>query len=368
MFCVEDFIRDKEKLQFTAAEITAGILHEIGHVFAYVEYLADFAYTGYYGNNPIRDLKSRLTKDMRGTINEVLEATHKQPKSESEKINQLNATVRNILTKISESSVSVTDDASGTSNEKFQYQFQVVMAIVSLLIRLHSTLSLLMSLPGNVLIGVILGSMRPYSNKSSKSASVTRRFQQYERLADEFVSRHGRSKDVNRLLMKIYAIYEELEYTAPTMYNTIIRDSYITRLMITILNAPTMLAYTMFGIIYAPISAYESKYNRFKRNISNLHDNLKDTSIPKELRLSLTKDIDQMEKDIKDNSTLFERLMTDLITALVTIPGEATAGILMNVLTDRIVQNDYGRLFEKLDELMSNKSFYYATKIGDITD
>lgn len=368
LFCVGDFIKDGAKYQLTAGELTAGMLHEVGHVFAYIEYLSDFAYTGYYGNNPIRDIDDRLKKDFKGTVKEVVAITEATAKHANREVAGVLMSFVPILNKLSSSEITIDDEVSTQGADKYHYKFNMVTVIVMTLVNIIMTMDYLVTAGMMTILSPMLVDLDVMTKSSSKTANVHKRNQLYERLADEYVSRHGRSKDLNTALIKIGNIFDELALRTMPMFNSTIRDSYVTRLLFTILNSGYVLSLVCFGKLFAPLSPYESNLVRLKRNINNLHDNLKDTSIPRELRLKMIGDIDQMEKDINMGSTKVGRLLDKLLTLLISLPGEATTGILMNVLGNRMVMNDYGRLFEQLDELMSNKSFYHATRIGALID
>ena len=100
----------------------------------------------------------------------------------------------------------------------------------------------------------------------------------FERLADEYVSRFGLSKDLNNALLKIGFIYEELSklHLVTLIYDKAARDSRMLRVVTFFLSIPSnILGYLVHLKVAGLSTGYEELYIRLKRNINNLHDVVK---------------------------------------------------------------------------------------------
>jgi len=365
LFCMADFVKDGSKYQPTSAEITAGLLHEIGHVFAYIEYLGDLCYTGYYGNNPIRDIEERLEKDPQKTIGEVASLLETVEKSEANAtLTKMASSVKTMLLGLQNKSITPQDKDTGTKLEKTAYRLITIHAACLVIIRLGIAIIMAAYIIPIYFGTGLMTSLIYFNAKGAKTADRAKRLTMYERLADEYVSRHKMSIHLNRLLTKIFGACNAMENGyGMVMFNEQLRESFLLRTTAFTLSLPFHLLNGVLGRLTAPLSNYESDMVRLKRNINNMHDNLKDTSIPKELRLEILNDIASMEKDFRANSTVLGRGLDKLLTFIVTAPYNVISQPLNLVFGDANLVTEYGKLFEQLDQMMSNKSFYHSEKI-----
>lgn len=366
LFTTKDYVHKGERYQATAAELTAGLLHEVGHVFAFVEYLGDLSYTGYYGNNPVRDIEARLKKDPQGTLKEAVELGCELSKSTPDpKLAKFMTSLTSIL-EGSIKAIAPGDDHIPDTADRLNYNFSFAIVVLLTLIRLLMSVSVIVTLQVWYPV-VYLLSMWPGMSGTSRTAVHNQRRTMYERLADEYVSRHGRSKDLNNLLAKIISLANEVHWgISSPVFTSYLRDSMLMKITIGIINIPNNITNRVLGIVTRPTDIYESDYKRMRRNLSNMYSNLKDTSIPKEIRYKLVSDIEQMERDLSSRSSAFTRAFDQLIYRIVRSPGDVATAVPRLLIGDTNVEGDYFKLFEQLEELMSNKSFYHAEKVNKI--
>lgn len=365
LFVIKDFIKkNPEKYQMTAEEITAVTLHEIGHIFSFVEYMGDLCFMGYFGNSIMRDITSSFEKDPIATIDNVVAATESNP-SKNNKLKIVQDTCCAIVKRLRGKLID--NDGRYVSIDYNGVVFRIVQLMLFNLIMIITLISYTLLLQPLLLIQYTTENdkinKREYA--AMKSSSM------FERLADEYVSRYQMSKHLNDALIKLgYLIDNDTFVVFGPIYNEYLNRSLLLNMLIRIISIPTMVMRLLFGNIGEEHGeTYEPDDVRLRRNISNLIDLLKDPKLPKEIKESLVADIDYMEEALKNKEY---RYIFDFVSKVMgfifTAPTKLLSLPLTHILGSANADKEFFRLFEHLDQMMSNKSFYYAAKIGSIVD
>ena len=190
----------------------------------------------------------------------------------------------------------------------------------------------------------------------------------FERLADEYVSRFGLSKDLNNALLKIGFIYEELSklHLVTLIYDKAARDSRMLRVVTFFLSIPSnILGYLVHLKVAGLSTGYEELYIRLKRNINNLHDVVKNRHLDPITRNTILDDIDDMNRTLVANKSNIELNAFDkVVKFILDIPDNILVQGGTYLFGSANADKEYMQLFEHLDELLSNKSFYYSASVA----
>lgn len=378
IFVIKDFMpKSYHKYQPTSTELAAGILHEIGHIFGYIEYMADLSYTGYYGSNILRDMDQKFNSNPKKAIADIKKLTKK--KSANKKVVVLTEVVTGLLTKLSDSSkIDAEDGYSAKPNGEGPYDREdpntsysnnTKRVFTSLLINIITFIIYSGFIPITWLISPMVVSSKPNASSRERISNI-KGMTMYERLADEYVSRFKMSKHLNRILMKTDAITKGMSssgYDSP-VFSKSIRDNRAIRAFTITTKIPRSIFLALVFAIMSDSSTYERTLLRHKRNIANTRDLLKDNTLPASIRHDIVKEVDDMEKELKAIEPELSSTISKLVSMLASLPRTITQGILDTILGSGGVNSDYKVLLEKLEKLTSNRAYYYSSKIMNIFD
>ena len=363
-------------ISFIPEELTAMVLHEVGHIFAFLEYSGDISYVGYYGNNILRDCKAMIKTDPKKHIGEIIEI------AEQNKNKITDATSKKMVDvgiKFLKSYHNTLDDNSPmviSDQDKQIYLFQdsgktvkayialaICVMIFSILLFVHEVFESMLFHPDRY--DRELGFLDP---RDSRDYVTNKNSTLLERLSDEHVSRYGMSKYINDSFFKIDKIisYNSKRGITIPLFNVRVRESRSFKLAIMITAIPSNITNLIKGIKYHDrTSNYEQTYVRLNRNINNLHDVIKNKHIDKQSRDRLIADIDYMTEQLIKHKNMYQlnviaKTYRIIMNILPTIFVSTPKYILGNAGADK----EFFELFEHLDNLLSNRSFYYSAKIA----
>lgn len=370
MFVIKDITSEKMiPTPLTSEEITSVILHEVGHMISGIEYITDTCFLGYYGNSFLRQIKDLSKTDIDKALSITIDAANDVlAKNNNTKYTKLLSGSVKALQLIQASQV----NSQIAVDKKDVDNYHVGMGIVEKVI----LMPLITFCVGIVVAATVMMPFVEYASLSTAIADnsntnefVTfRKESMYERLADEYVSRYGMSKQLVNALIKI----GKQNKHAQTGHNDILASEYVRNsmayaAMINLLTIPTkILSYLVFLISETnQFSSYESTSIRLRRNVNNTVDILKDPTISKEVRQMLANDIDAMNKALDENKSLYElKLYDKLVKFVMQVIPMTISGTFQRLIDGSNLSKEYTELFNQLDELLSNRSFYYAAKIS----
>lgn len=368
MFIMSDIIKDGDKFQLSSKEITAVFLHELGHFFTFIEYSCNLLYTGYYGNNMLQNISAQVKNNPKEVVANLIKnsdadiATIKTPSNKK--------IAKNIVGILKRCNGWDGDDVNPNIVKDTYLQYGLKSAVEEILIM---TFAYLIMSP---LIVPIMSAVRlidQYKDDlhlKSREYGTSKQSSQFERLADEYVSRYGMSKELNSALIKFEKFQIEvskLGFNSP-MYKDILKYKNSLLLICRLLAIPSRLMFFIGALKIDGISfGYEQDLVRLKRNIANLHDIIKDKNLDPAIRNSIINDIDEMEEMLRKNKSnmvfaLFSKVLATIINAPETILITGSKYVFGSAGMDK----EYFQLLEHLDDMLSNKSFYYSAKIGNL--
>ena len=367
-FVVADY-SSKPELQLTDGELTAIILHEVGHVFSFVEYMADASYLGYCGNNILRNITREFEKDPKKVATDIAKIAEKNiSKADNTTTKLLLKNAALFLKKAVDSGALDKDEQ--TTDVKYAGKGALIAAVI------FKVITFVTGVIGSIMFGALL-IMIPkyiYEGTGGKEKYLSREYNTakndsiYERLADEYVSRYQMSKHLNTGLDKIITIYGVMSLnTGVIIFDKWIRDFMIFKILFVALESPALIL-SFIGKIrtIGTDSTYEDNLRRLRRNVANMHDNLKDMSLPQHIRLSIINDIDEMEAWLIKNQHKYQLNGIEEIAKLILDTPSLAFNVAGYIFGSAKLDKDYKLLLDEIDHLLSNKSFYYAEKIKQL--
>lgn len=369
LFVIKDILpKYAHKLQPSASEITSVFLHEIGHLFSLIEYIADMSYVGYYGNNVLRNVSDRLAKDRTKTIKEVVELGEANLNKITNKTKKLFVTNAIRTLKRMNQLLNLEDYAADSvknmyiENSKNYITKTLVIIVIVIMFQAFDTVSA-------ILLDDLLALLENNRYTNTRERSSHKNNSMFERLADEYVSRYSMSKSLNSCLIKLYKIDNEINklgYVIP-IYDKAIRNHMLTALITRLLIIPVNVFTYIKSIKTDNLSSkYEPIEIRLQRSINNNMDILKDIRLDPIIKEQLVRDLEEMMFELKtySNKSVPNRLFEKVIRFVVNLPADILIKAPMYIFGSANLDKEYSELFEHLDNMLSNKSFYYAAKIS----
>ena len=369
-FVVKDMISGNvDDMQMTASEITAVFLHELGHHFSFMEYAANLTYTGYYGNNILQNAHDNFAKNKKKTIAEAITTGEKQiPSIKNETIRKLLTNSVRLLKSMSEE-VTILDKMTYTENDDAHYNTSVGESVERLLIYfIMAIICGLWELLPTFIFGLDEAEPEHELLSNSNEKITTKNWSMIERLADEYVSRYGMSRYLNSAMIrmnKFDAAIFKLGFTTP-MYTKAIRDNSALHVLMVALMIPVNINNFINSLVDKSLT-YENVERRLRRNKSNTIDLLKSLKVEDSSRRIIINDIDQMEKDLeKIKPTKMDTAIRDVARFIINAPSSVLYKFPKYIFGSAGVDKEYAELFEHIDDMLSNKGFYYSAKIDEL--
>jgi hypothetical protein len=390
---------------FTAKEITAIMLHEIGHTYAVLEGCASFYYQ-FLSTHQILKYRQKY-EDNETTLKNFLNDKNKL-KDIIKKID-IDGSISRLFDFVLKSVSSLQeythnfdlDSLSVTSRKIFQFAIFIISIFIPILynvimigLMFHS--SLLVIEPEVLHIG---------STKTSDTKVSRRNWFHHERAADEFAIKHGYGADLSEGLRKlIYITSRSPIIKLPIKIGLIgnLIENYGTMLLHAIYGyLPICLKHNIFisiifqlmkstasvmsliAIMYNPVklisslrqenTKYESGFIkshlvRIDRIIETYMGIFKDPSIPNDIKDHYVEDIkrlkasrNELSKDMIINDAL-NLAISKVVSFIAFIP---TTKFLSMAISGHLSE-DYAKLQNQLDSLMNNELFYQSYRLGNL--
>lgn len=259
---------EKNNAVFTANEIAALILHELGHGMTILEHTADNYYRADMLSQTVKDLKEKTTEEKL----KIAQIYMKSP--------YIDAKGKKILTNMNTKIAALLKENDNTSQKRNMIGMLVNVFIYSLI----------------YMISLASATIVNGNTKSSDTMVSIRNHAFVERIADEFVARHGLGGELASGLNK-YGYLLNAGYAT-----SISRDKAFSEMsMFMTIFAKLMAIQNFFNYpIQYIISEYDMTTTRIKEMVLATSVALKDQDIPDVTRKELLRQIDIAENIIKD--------------------------------------------------------------------
>lgn len=338
-------------IDHTAAEVTAGFLHETGHVFSMLRN----SYAHYARATFLQS--SFQYFEEHGSTAEKLEflASAPAPKNAPKPINDLFGLVKTTAEKIQ--SLEKEGDGEELRVSKFikiceilwqLYLTFVLQWIVFFGSALFDTASLL-----------LLKDTEIRSKKKRGDVMTTQHnFMKNEREADEYCQTHGYGGENASGLIKCYTNWRLGGFNSKAT-----RNSNAVIFMIDLEN----IFMALLGVSHSIVTVYEGRVERLQRIKQNMIKQLK--GLPPG---QIDQVVEQIESLQRDTTAYIKHKGVDKIcrwaeTAYTTIHSIANPASLADALLTAKLTNDYKKLFDFLDELRGNNLYYRSAKLDQLS-
>jgi len=377
-FIVEELFVGGDKARLTSKEITAVLLHEIGHAMTFIEYMSNIQYTGYFGNYDISEMHEEIKQypeKSRTNIQKMIDEI-KKSKEYKEHV------VFKKLTDLTETIITKDDlflkirSEDNYANNVWLMVFFAVLRLMILIKIIKSKLTLLVFLSEILAmsLGTKLGSdlLEKFNRNSGHITSreffiAAKNESIYERLADEYVGRFGLSEELNSSLMKIYTFYKTAQIKGAMFpfYSKEYRESFFINVLLVALNGPFGFLGIMVGSCMTLGIPYESIDVRLSRNIQNIKVSFQKEDMPPDVKKLMIHQYDVAQKKYTEytKSDYVEKLGR-IYSFLMGIP--VTVLLSPMFLMNGNLPKQYQRVLEDIDSLLGNDSFVYAAKVSAI--
>jgi len=330
----------------TAEEITGIILHEVGHAMGLIEHCGR---SYYYGSMVIEQSKTIFNHtDMKNVD----------------------------LTKMIETSTNLSDDVkkalvknidklnkSIDSANKYTTIASLLLGLLKMILLAYVNLQLSEAIVGILLVAEPIFSIADkyssISSKYSKDTVTSRNMVYFERIADEFVVRHGFGVHVGTALDKIYKLNRN--FVPGSLMNPVLKESKILKALYVTLE-------TLNEITECNISdnehTYESTLNRLHRLAESTRAIFKDKDLPPEVRKYYLAQSDELEIMYRREKKRVVRTIDEVLWTYI-VPLTAPK-VITEILLDGRMTNDMKKLLDQLDAIMNTRLYVQAAQIKDM--
>ena len=388
----QEFFPGHEDKLYTAPEIAAILLHEIGHVHTISEHLANMYYYRERQQNIDVTLQNADFKTLKEAAPEMLAEIKKRLKSVDSNEPGVDKAVsvcetlerffndRKLRDGFDTVEGKVTSSGNLITNSFFNFLGILAASAISMVFSFLSVVEYIsefgfwnfkltpLSLFFKILHELVIAgsNLRPdqdirrYTNtKMSDNTSTMMNYTYIERRADEYVSRMGYGAELASALNKLdywmtvaIGSFFPVRSAAVRNNNIAITMAYISGWMITHFRR-----YIWFVGNYT----YEEQYNRVARLRQNTFAIFKNENLPGEVVDNYIGSLRKLEDELKQAKSIFDN---ELVTAVQHfLYSVTTCSGIKDLITDANLERDYYKLQNRLDDLSNNPLFYQAAHL-----
>lgn len=370
-FAGHDFIPNKLDIEnMKADEITAIMLHELGHANTVVERSGDFFYRYRYVKTNITEIIEEgmstpaKRKELNKTLSKQLATFSKDKGADSKTIEVLvkaNTVVAEAMEKREESKASWLYSI---------FEFVVILCrliLVYAVLLAYGWLAIrwVLAIATEASEAIQLGMGHSDANvKKSDVLFTGHNLRLVERMADEYVSRHGMSGPLASGLNKLIRIMK-YTYATGTMnpYNQF-RSTKVAALFFKFVTA----MFGLLGITDGYNLMYEEDHKRIGRMAQNTIGAFKKSSLPKDVLDAYIKDYEETVAVFNTHRTYTDRGIKALHNLCDVITNPMRWISLGKLFFSSNTNHDYEVLIDRVDELSNNKLHYIGAKLNQLKE
>lgn len=367
-FLIADFYPKAYAEPFTAGEIAAIMMHEIGHVLTVSEHMADVYATKrrletYMNFMKKNDFKSvGFLKALKEIAVPKLKELAKRDFGNKVANDSMRRLVNTLVAGINGINDMYDKDPEPESwiTTAFHVFGNILLMGVILLGMLFSTIGILT--PLMLLIHTL--EQYQYVNENmygKKSSDVNANFTntyQLERWADEFVARHGMGAELSSGLNKLFKYFEN--YTGSYSSHRL-RQSTLWNCLIVGYN---WLFDKLCLFSYLDPVGYENQYNRVMRILQNTYGFFKNTNVPPKVIEYWIRNVEDIKQNAKNAKKMSDTELAKVIYRMLKLMTNPVEWVVM--IKDGSLDRDTEILANRIDDLLQNPLYYQAAKLKSL--
>lgn len=337
----------------TAQEITAVILHEIGHMITLIDIAAAGVSNNDFGTIDREVIEKGLMSSKKELVSLIKRASSYASKGSTQK--EIGDKIVHVIEK--------EDIEPGIITRVLALMIQTFLS--TLMVSLSSSATLVYTtllMKTSNYYELVLSIMYDSSDSRSKGKSTAmRKTSHLERVADEFVAKYGYAKYLNIALDKITRISSHSVFTHVGV------DTRSTSILSVLGFINSFVPAFMLAMLAMSVktTSYEDLNTRMQRNIQNTRASLKDTALPKDIRDRLLRDMDDIERDMKQFNRSFFGSMIAINSFLYQVANIDVAAFRRLILSN---PRQFDILQEQFDALQSNTLYVSSARMSRIFD
>lgn len=338
---VELFLTEFHKrkdYQITPEMVAAIILHEVGHAVTMPELFNNAYYRATEAADSLKALAaSARTVDANDYLSQARSVTDEMPDGGEKK-----------------DLISLIDSASDQTAEK---KIPIAMAVFNA--RLHQIMheviaGIIRSLIASMVKSHADVAYRNYNVKTSDTVFTQRNSSVIERVADEYVSRHGMSRYISQTIPLFVKCRSKI-WGGP------------------IVNAAYLMLATMneyWSAVFSPpmitphMTTYDDMLTRSENIVSNIYASFKDQDISKEARDNMMEDLKASQEGLKKLKSIYSFRINSFIWK--TLLRIAKPGSIAGAVRDANMARDYERLQVITKGMIRSPMYYQAARVKSL--
>lgn len=362
--------------RLTPEELSAIIMHEVGHVITHIEYLMFGCYAGIAGTMDYKSIRERMLTEPKKVFNDkLLEDNLKKSKQYLEDKEDKTSLDKfllkgvdfclNFLEYMKQNINKYVDNDGKIKVSKWMI---ILFSLFSLMVILTINYVQYAAFITSTLMYTLMHLDFKYAAKpgGSKTTMTISNTQLLERLADEFVSRQGYgaylASGLNKMILTLGSrLGNSYSMVVPKM-----RKFFLVKLFAIFSDLASYQVFLQFSKDKYTNPIYEMDVYRINRILENTYAAFKDQEgLPKDFLEDQYKQIQMIKKTKKDTSFLFKvskvfYYINEILSLRLFMPA-----VIQNVIDGRLTE-EYKRLFDRLDALMNNELFVTSYKLRNI--
>jgi hypothetical protein len=353
----------------TSEEITAIMMHEIGHMMSFIENINNMTYLGQYVTNSVNNLTD--SKDL-------VSQFHKNYKVLKAKINELGKSkaisnkVENLLNK----ALDVVYYFDKENKNRFignaiKLLIGSTIKIIILIILFATKRAVFLRFVATIYSQIftyhlvssyIVTKGLKQKEKTGDDIFTSRNKYYFERIADEFVSRHGMGSYLATGLQKIISFMNTLQATSGVTTSPELATNKLVKyylVTMTFVNNASALDTEI------SCSGYEVEIDRIGRLLENNMAAFKNRDLPNNVKDRYIKDTEQLMVALKVSKSQVDKTISKVVSDYLLMIR--SGDILYETLRTGRLSKDMEKLLNKMDRLINNKLYYYSAKFGQLS-
>lgn len=376
-FCIHDFIPANTTPDFTAREIAAIMMHEIGHGISTIEHSGDIFATIASLDNYRKHLSKsnspeELLSFLKGLDTKVFPYWNKKAKLWQLEENETSI-AQKVLGFLSTSTSAMRKYAEEVYDQNSENFLITIGSFVCNIIAVW--LSFLVAILTSLFVFLVIGlgshavQMIMYSSENSRGGKAgdvmtnARNLYVVERWADEYVVRHGFGADLATGLDKVLTIFR-VQGMVGNVGSARLRHSSIFGF---ILKIHAWLYHRLNLINLLEPVIYESDYRRLMRIVQNTNAFFRDhPELPGQIRDQWLMNLEVAVQTAKDNKNFADTAFAKAMLNILRNFGSPVRWV--QLLHNAGIARDMERLLDNLDDLKNNSLYSTSVKFASLAD